>query len=150
MWQSKCCKVKSYLFNICSCANSLLLPSSGPCGETAQSLTSTAGSESYPNPRSFSATGRWLYGGRDFVFILSHRQCGVLRPATIDAASLNSVSEERPSRGKVIATVTGFLGVLIVLRPSQFHCAALFALVRHVSWHSLTYSLAPFLSANLS
>lgn len=36
--------------------------------------------------------------------------------------------KERPSRGKVIATVTGFLGVLIVLRPSQFHWAALFAL----------------------
>ncbi len=36
--------------------------------------------------------------------------------------------KERPSRGKVIATVTGFLGVLIVLRPAQFHWAALFAL----------------------
>lgn len=36
--------------------------------------------------------------------------------------------KERPSRGKIIATVTGFLGVLIVLRPSQFHWAALFAL----------------------
>ncbi|EGR4156522.1 DMT family transporter [Vibrio cholerae] len=36
--------------------------------------------------------------------------------------------KERPSRGKVISTVTGFLGVLIVLRPSQFHWAALFAL----------------------
>ncbi|KFE19923.1 eamA-like transporter family protein [Vibrio cholerae] len=36
--------------------------------------------------------------------------------------------KERPSRGKVIATVTGFLGVLIVLRPSQFHWAALCAL----------------------
>ncbi|WP_230088922.1 DMT family transporter, partial [Vibrio cholerae] len=36
--------------------------------------------------------------------------------------------KERPSRSKVIATVTGFLGVLIVLRPSQFHWAALFAL----------------------
>jgi drug/metabolite transporter (DMT)-like permease len=36
--------------------------------------------------------------------------------------------KERPSRGKIIATVTGFLGVLIVLRPSKFHWAALFAL----------------------
>ncbi|EJK2993144.1 DMT family transporter [Vibrio cholerae] len=36
--------------------------------------------------------------------------------------------KERPSRSKIIATVTGFLGVLIVLRPSQFHWAALFAL----------------------
>lgn len=58
--------------------------------------------------------------------------------------------KERPSRGKVIATVTGFLGVLIVLRPSQFHWAACLPWVRHVRWHSLTYSLAPSLSANLS
>lgn len=36
--------------------------------------------------------------------------------------------KERPSRNKIIATVTGFLGVLIVLRPSQFHWAALLAL----------------------
>ncbi|TVM55889.1 DMT family transporter [Vibrio cholerae] len=36
--------------------------------------------------------------------------------------------KERPTRAKIIATITGFLGVLIVLRPSQFHWAALFAL----------------------
>jgi drug/metabolite transporter (DMT)-like permease len=36
--------------------------------------------------------------------------------------------KEIPSRIKVIGTVIGFIGVLIVLRPSQFHWAALFAL----------------------
>ncbi|ELP5730451.1 DMT family transporter [Vibrio vulnificus] len=36
--------------------------------------------------------------------------------------------KERPSLGKIIATTIGFIGVLIVLRPSQFHWAALFAL----------------------
>ncbi|WP_000085611.1 DMT family transporter [Vibrio metoecus] len=36
--------------------------------------------------------------------------------------------KEKPSRSKIVATVTGFIGVLIVLRPSQFHWAALFAL----------------------
>lgn len=36
--------------------------------------------------------------------------------------------KEQPNRGKIVATVTGFIGVLIVLRPSQFHWAALFAL----------------------
>ncbi|MDA0119877.1 DMT family transporter [Vibrio sp. T11.5] len=35
---------------------------------------------------------------------------------------------EKPSRSKVIGTLLGFVGVLIVLRPSQFHWAALFAL----------------------
>lgn len=35
---------------------------------------------------------------------------------------------EKPAATKVIATVIGFVGVLIVLRPSQFHWAALFAL----------------------
>ncbi|NAW59152.1 MULTISPECIES: DMT family transporter [unclassified Vibrio] len=35
---------------------------------------------------------------------------------------------ERPGLGKVLATVIGFIGVLVVLRPSQFHWAALFAL----------------------
>jgi drug/metabolite transporter (DMT)-like permease len=38
------------------------------------------------------------------------------------------ILHERPNSGKVIATVIGFIGVLIVLRPSQFHWAALFAL----------------------
>lgn len=36
--------------------------------------------------------------------------------------------KERPSAAKVLATSLGFVGVLIVLRPSQFHWAALFAL----------------------
>jgi len=36
--------------------------------------------------------------------------------------------KEFPNSGKVIATLIGFTGVLIVLRPSQFHWAALFAL----------------------
>jgi len=36
--------------------------------------------------------------------------------------------KELPNRGKVIATFIGFTGVLLVLRPSQFHWAALFAL----------------------
>lgn len=36
--------------------------------------------------------------------------------------------KERPSLGKIIATTIGFMGVLIVLRPSHFHWAALFAL----------------------
>ena len=35
---------------------------------------------------------------------------------------------ERPALGKVIATTIGFIGALIVLRPSQFHWAAVFAL----------------------
>jgi len=35
---------------------------------------------------------------------------------------------ERPAAGKVIASAIGFVGVLIVLRPSQFHWAACFAL----------------------
>ncbi|MDN3615304.1 DMT family transporter [Vibrio gallaecicus] len=35
---------------------------------------------------------------------------------------------EKPAAGKVLATIIGFFGVLIVLRPSQFHWAALFAL----------------------
>ncbi|MGB1320986.1 MAG: DMT family transporter [Vibrio gallaecicus] len=35
---------------------------------------------------------------------------------------------EKPAAGKVLATIIGFVGVLIVLRPSQFHWAALFAL----------------------
>ncbi|MFL7047336.1 DMT family transporter, partial [Vibrio cyclitrophicus] len=36
--------------------------------------------------------------------------------------------KEQPALGKVIATTIGFIGALIVLRPSQFHWAALFAL----------------------
>lgn len=36
--------------------------------------------------------------------------------------------KELPSRTKVFGTLLGFIGVLIVLRPSQFHWAALFAL----------------------
>lgn len=35
---------------------------------------------------------------------------------------------EKPASGKVLATIIGFVGVLIVLRPSQFHWTALFAL----------------------
>ncbi|MGF1697409.1 DMT family transporter [Vibrio lamellibrachiae] len=35
--------------------------------------------------------------------------------------------QERPNRGKVLATIIGFVGVLIVLRPSEFHWAAIFA-----------------------
>ncbi|WP_375322838.1 DMT family transporter [Aliivibrio logei] len=35
---------------------------------------------------------------------------------------------ERPSTKKVLQTVIGFIGVLIILRPSQFHWAAIFAL----------------------
>ena len=35
---------------------------------------------------------------------------------------------EKPSRSKMIGTLLGFVGVLIVLRPSQFHWAAIFAL----------------------
>ncbi|GLT19672.1 multidrug transporter [Vibrio zhanjiangensis] len=35
---------------------------------------------------------------------------------------------ETPARSKILATILGFVGVLIVLRPSQFHWAALFAL----------------------
>ncbi|MGR5119129.1 DMT family transporter [Vibrio astriarenae] len=33
--------------------------------------------------------------------------------------------KERPNRGKIIATLIGFLGVLIVLRPEHFHWAAI-------------------------
>ena len=36
--------------------------------------------------------------------------------------------KEKPNSYKVIATIVGFIGVLIVLRPSQFHWAAFFAL----------------------
>ncbi|NOI58309.1 DMT family transporter [Vibrio coralliilyticus] len=35
---------------------------------------------------------------------------------------------EKPSRSKVLGTLLGFVGVLIVLRPPQFHWAAFFAL----------------------
>ncbi|TKB50661.1 DMT family transporter [Ferrimonas sediminicola] len=35
---------------------------------------------------------------------------------------------ERPGRARVLATLAGFAGVMLVLRPSQFHWAALFAL----------------------
>ena len=35
---------------------------------------------------------------------------------------------EKIAIGKVIATLTGFIGVLVILRPSQFHWAAIFAL----------------------
>lgn len=35
---------------------------------------------------------------------------------------------ERPSAKKVLQTVIGFIGVVIILRPSQFHWAAIFAL----------------------
>ncbi|NLS12431.1 DMT family transporter [Vibrio sp. SM6] len=38
------------------------------------------------------------------------------------------ILNERASRNKVLSTVFGFIGVLVVLRPSQFHWAALFAL----------------------
>lgn len=31
--------------------------------------------------------------------------------------------EERPGRGKILATLTGFCGILVVLRPDQFHWA---------------------------
>ncbi|WP_264875123.1 DMT family transporter [Vibrio agarivorans] len=33
--------------------------------------------------------------------------------------------KERPNKGKIIATLIGFLGVLIVLRPEHFHWAAI-------------------------
>ncbi|PQJ85268.1 DMT family transporter [Aliivibrio sifiae] len=36
--------------------------------------------------------------------------------------------KEKPSTKKVIQTLIGFVGVLIILRPSQFHWAAIFAL----------------------
>lgn len=36
--------------------------------------------------------------------------------------------KETPPTAKIIGTIIGFIGVLIVLRPSQFHWAALFAL----------------------
>ncbi|MEZ8825498.1 DMT family transporter [Vibrio amylolyticus] len=36
--------------------------------------------------------------------------------------------KEKPNKEKAMATVIGFIGVLIVLRPSEFHWAALFAL----------------------
>ena len=36
--------------------------------------------------------------------------------------------KEKPSTKKIIQTLIGFLGVLIILRPSQFHWAAIFAL----------------------
>ncbi|MDN3679043.1 DMT family transporter [Vibrio tapetis subsp. quintayensis] len=36
--------------------------------------------------------------------------------------------KEIPAKGKVIATCIGFIGVLVVLRPSQFHWAAMFAM----------------------
>lgn len=35
---------------------------------------------------------------------------------------------ERPSAGKIFATLLGFIGVLIVLRPEHFHWAAIIAL----------------------
>tara|TARA_Y100001956_G_scaffold76069_1_gene84832 strand:+ start:1789 stop:2664 length:876 start_codon:yes stop_codon:yes gene_type:complete len=36
--------------------------------------------------------------------------------------------KETPSAPKIIASLVGFLGVLVVLRPSEFHWAAVFAL----------------------
>ncbi len=36
--------------------------------------------------------------------------------------------KETPPLGKVLATIIGFTGVLVVLRPSEFHWAAVFAL----------------------
>ncbi|MGF1844851.1 DMT family transporter [Vibrio clamense] len=36
--------------------------------------------------------------------------------------------DEKPRLNKVIGTVVGFIGVMIVLRPSEFHWAAFFAL----------------------
>lgn len=36
--------------------------------------------------------------------------------------------KETPSLGKTLASLFGFVGVLVVLRPSEFHWAALFAL----------------------
>lgn len=36
--------------------------------------------------------------------------------------------DEKTAPGKVIATLIGFIGVLVILRPSQFHWAAIFAL----------------------
>ncbi len=38
------------------------------------------------------------------------------------------ILKETPPMGKVVATLVGFIGVLVVLRPSQFHWAAWFAL----------------------
>ncbi|RTZ14769.1 DMT family transporter [Vibrio aquaticus] len=35
---------------------------------------------------------------------------------------------EKPSIGRVTASIFGFIGVIVVLRPSEFHWAALFAL----------------------
>ncbi len=37
--------------------------------------------------------------------------------------------KETPPLGKVFATLIGFIGVLVVLRPSEFHWAAIFALI---------------------
>ncbi|GAB2648132.1 hypothetical protein GCM10026988_15200 [Vibrio panuliri] len=36
--------------------------------------------------------------------------------------------KEKPTRGKIIATMIGFSGVLVVLRPEHFHWAAIIAL----------------------
>ncbi|NNN45632.1 MULTISPECIES: DMT family transporter [unclassified Vibrio] len=36
--------------------------------------------------------------------------------------------KEKPGLGKVVMTVLGFIGVLVVIRPSQFHWAVMFAL----------------------
>jgi len=36
--------------------------------------------------------------------------------------------KEKTTPGKMIATLVGFVGVLVILRPSQFHWAAIFAL----------------------
>jgi len=36
--------------------------------------------------------------------------------------------KEIPAKAKVLATCIGFIGVLVVLRPSQFHWAAIFAM----------------------
>ncbi|OHU90571.1 MULTISPECIES: DMT family transporter [Pseudoalteromonas] len=35
---------------------------------------------------------------------------------------------EKTTSGKVVATLIGFIGVMVILRPSQFHWAAIFAL----------------------
>lgn len=51
-----------------------------------------------------------------------------LRWTIISVTALGHFLGEKPSKGKVLGTILGFVGLLIVLRPEHFHWAAIIAL----------------------
>ncbi|MBU2895261.1 DMT family transporter [Vibrio hepatarius] len=101
----------------------------------------------YPFWRRESAQSRQLHAPWLNLFrahlVLIGSGCMVVAITKMTLASANAVfyaapllmlpisvlmMKETPPKSKVLATLLGFIGVLIVLRPSQFHWAALFAL----------------------